>query len=236
MNSGGDVLARGARSAQFGTGDTDLSEFETDIALGRDGLEMKYGISTVELGDYVTRREAGERFDLKPVGTGTLSDELTVVDKRYNYLAEPVEVKSIEKTAPKFPAKTYGEFSPILDRLLIKRCHDENLEILEDGSARDKKTGFIIAAKYRQHSNTGIVLATGKFVVLGGHKIPMEEVVRVGDRVTYGDYNSEVFPMDQKIVVQLCDAVQMNYEEDEEGTRIVRVQDVRGIEREVTNG
>jgi hypothetical protein len=58
----------------------------------------------------------------------------------------------------------------------------------------------------------------------------MSEVVRVGDRVTYGDYNSEVFLMDEDKVKELCDAVQMNYEPDPEGLRIVRVQDVRGFE------
>jgi hypothetical protein len=51
--------------------------------------------------------------------------------------------------------------------------------------------------------------------------------------VTYGDYNSEVFLMDEAKVQQLCDAVQMNYEEDPEGLRVVRVQDVRGVEREI---
>ena len=59
--------------------------------------------------------------------------------------------------------------------------------------------------------------------------------VRVGDRVTYGDYNSEVFIMDENKVQELCDAVQMNYEPDPEGIRVVRVQDVRGFEREVPN-
>jgi hypothetical protein len=38
--------------------------------------------------------------------------------------------------------------------------------------------------------------------------------------------------MDEAKVQQLCDAVQMNYEEDPEGLRVVRVQDVRGVERE----
>jgi len=72
-------------------------------------------------------------------------------------------------------------------------------------------------------------------VIIGGQKVPMSDIVRVGDRVTYGDYNSEVFHMDEKRVIALCDAVQMNYEKDEEGLRIVRVQDVRLVEREVAS-
>ena len=63
----------------------------------------------------------------------------------------------------------------------------------------------------------------------------MEEIVSIGDRVTYGDYNSEVFVMDEKKVRELCDRVQMNYTEDPEGIRIVRVQDIRGFEREIPN-
>jgi len=58
MNSGGDVLARGAKSAQFAAGGSELSEFETDIAVGREGIEEKYGISFAELGQYIGRREA----------------------------------------------------------------------------------------------------------------------------------------------------------------------------------
>jgi co-chaperonin GroES (HSP10) len=108
------------------------------------------------------------------------------------------------------------------------------MELLKDGSVKNKKTGLIIAAKYRQHSNIGVVLAAGKFVILGGQRIPMEEVVRVGDRVTYGDYNSEVFTMSEERVKSLCDAVQFNYFEDEDGLRVVRVQDVRGVEPPIT--
>ena len=77
--------------------------------------------------------------------------------------------------------------------------------------------------------------ATGTMVILGGQRIPMEEIVSIGDRVTYGDYNSEVFVMDEKKVRELCDRVQMNYTEDPEGVRIVRVQDIRGFEREIPN-
>lgn len=197
MNNGGDVLARGARTAQFSAGGASVD----------DPIEL-HNVAPEELGSGIE-----------------------VIDRRHNYLME--SVPEAVQTPKKYADKKYGSFSPILDRILVKRCaagKDEKL--MEDGSVLNTKTGLITAAKYRQHSNTGIVLATGKFVMLGGQRIPMEEVVKVGNRVTYGDYNSEVFPMDPEKVEALCDAVQMNYEEDPDGLRIVRVQDVRGIESE----
>lgn len=111
---------------------------------------------------------------------------------------------------------------------------DENHEVLEDGSVRDKRTQFIVPAQYRQHSNTGIVLAVGNFVIMGGTRVELDEIVRPGDRVTFGDYNSEMFPMPKDKVLALCDALKVNYFEDPQGLRIVRVQDVRGIETPVS--
>ena len=196
MNNGGDVLARGAKTAQFAAGTASVN----------DPVEL-HNVAPEELGS-----------------------GLEVIDRRHNYLSETV--KEAPKAPKKFPEKKFGTFSPILDRILVKRCTESpDLKIMEDGSILNTKTGLITAAKYRQHSNVGIVLATGSLVILGGQRIPMEEIVRIGDRVTYGDYNSEVFPMDEEKVKALCDAVQMNYEEDPEGLRIVRVQDVRGTER-----
>jgi co-chaperonin GroES (HSP10) len=207
MNSGGDVLARGGKSAQFAAGSSrvdDPIQFNKSVAL----------------------EEAPIKDDL-----GNL---VSVIDRRPNYLSEPVDIKVVKLEEEKYPEKKYGHFSPILDRILVKRCpEDKDMELLEDGSVRNKKNGLIIAAKYRQHSNVGIVLATGAFVVIGNVRVPMEEVVRIGDRVTYGDYNSEVFPMKEDKVRELCDKVQMNYFPDDTGVRVVRVQDVRGIEREV---
>ena len=160
-----------------------------------------------------------------------LGSGITVIDRRSRFDSDPVK-----KAEPKFPEKKYGAFSPVLDRILIKRCAEgPDMKIMEDGSVLNMKTGLLIAGKYRQHSNIGIVLATGQFVILGGQRIAMSDVVRVGDRVTYGDYNSEVFLMDEARVQEMCDSVQMNYEPDPEGLRIVRVQDVRGVEREVVN-
>jgi len=107
---------------------------------------------------------------------------------------------------------------------------DKNLEVLEDGSVRDKRTKFIVPAKYRQQSNTGIVLAVGSFVIMGGTRIELSEIVKPGDRVTWGDYNTEIFPMPKEHVQNLCDDLKVNYFDDDQGLRIVRVQDVRGIE------
>jgi co-chaperonin GroES (HSP10) len=121
-----------------------------------------------------------------------------------------------------------------MDRILVMRISDDpDTELLEDGSTRNKKSGLITAAKYRQHSNVGIVLSTGHWVVVGGVKFPMEEFVNPLDKVTYGDYNSEVFPMDKKKVEALCDSIGVNYVEDAQGLRVVRVQDVRGVEKNV---
>ena len=237
MNQGGDVLARGGRSASFAASGGEVSEFEYDLKLRPELTKEKYGLNDAQIAEYIARMDNGERFDLKPAAlVEELGSGITVIDKRTNYLAAPVEVKAVEKAAPKYPDKNFSTAAPVLDRILIKRCaEDKDMELMEDGSVRNKKTGLIIAAKYRQHSNVGIVLAAGQFVIIGGQKVPMSDIVRVGDRVTYGDYNSEVFHMDEKRVIALCDAVQMNYEKDEEGLRIVRVQDVRLVEREVAS-
>lgn len=232
MNNGGDVLARGARSAQFAAGGGEMSDFEYDLRTRIEIVGQKYGLSVAEIEEYTIRLNAGERLDLKPAAlVEELGAGIEVIDKRRSYSQELEEVKAAPVPEKKWPEKTYSSFTPILDRILIKRCADgPDMKLMEDGSVFNTKTNLVIAAKYRQHSKVGIVLATGKFVILGGQRIAMSEVVNVGDKATYGDYNSEVFHMDEDKVKALCDAVQMNYEADEEGLRVVRVQDVRGIE------
>jgi co-chaperonin GroES (HSP10) len=236
MNNGGDVLARGAQSAQFSAGGSDLSEIEYDLRVRRDIVKEKYGITDEEVAQYDELISRGERFTLPTLAAReeelNSASGITVVDRRPNYFEDsPKEVTPAPK---KWPEKKYSSSTPILDRILVKRCAEgADMKIMEDGSVLNTKTGLVIAAKYRQHSNIGIVLATGKFVIIGMQKIPMSDVVRVGDRVTYGDYNSEVFLMDEAKVQELCDSVQMNYEADPEGLRIVRVQDVRTVEREM---
>ena len=235
MLGGGDLLARGGKSAQFAAGGGDLSDFEYDFKVRRDVVKGKYGLSDAEIEEYDIRITAGERFSLPTAAEREeqLGAGITVIDRRPTYNEEVEAVKVAPVAEKKWPEKNFSLFRPILDRVLIKRCADNaDMKIMSDGSVLNTKTGLVIAAKYRQHSNIGIVLATGKFVILGGQRIAMEEVVRVGDRVTYGDYNSEVFHMDEARVRQLCDAVQMNYEQDDEGLRVVRVQDIRGVASE----
>lgn len=229
-NRGGDVLARGERSAQFRAGVSELSEFEHDLAVGAENLRTKYGLSEAEIEHYQELRTSGERFDLKPVQAEELPSLVSNED-RWKSKVVPAKLK-------KFADRKYSDPTTILDRVLVKRVPEDpdKFEILQDGSLRDRDTGFVIPYAYRQHNNLGIVLKTGQFVILGGVKIPMEDVVRPGDRVKFGDYNSEVFTMDEKRVEELCDAVQMNFENDPEGLRVVRVQDIRTIERPVVEG
>src|ERR1039458_2083427 len=236
MLGGGDLLARGGQSAQFAAGGADLSDFEYDLRVRRDILKEKYGVSDEEIAEYDAKIERGERFSLSTAAQRAelLDIGITVIDRRPSYSEEVESIKDAPVAAKKYPEKKFSLFTPILDRILVKRCAEgQDMKIMEDGSVLNTKTGLVIAAKYRQHSNIGIVLATGQFVILGGQRVAMSEVVRVGDRVTYGDYNSEVFLMDEKKVQGLCDSVQMNYDPDPEGLRVVRVQDVRGIERPI---
>lgn len=235
-NRGGDVLARGERSAQFRGAGADLSEFEYDLTMKPETVGVKYGLSQLEVEAYLLRRSRGERLELKSVAVDEEpTDGRTELERRW-------ESKAVAVKPKKFAEVSYGDPTTILDRVLVKRIPDdpEKFEILEDGSLKDKTTGFVIPYAYRQHNNIGIVLAVGQFVILGGVRVAMREVVLVGDRVTFGDYNSEVFKLSTVKIQALCDAVQMNYEEDPEGLRVVRVQDIRVVERplpaEATNG
>ena len=201
---GGDALARGAKSAQFSTGGAAVDD-------------------EIVINPSVVSQEEEE-------------PTLTVVDRRRNYLDKlsGEDIRVAETETKEFPDKNYGTLVPILDRILVMRVSaNPDEEILEDGTVRNKKTGFIIPQQYRQHTNNGIVLAAGQFVVMGGIKTPLSEIVKPGDRVFYGDYNSELFPMDEKKVRAMCKALKVNYEHSEDGLRLVRVQDIRGIERPI---
>lgn len=158
----------------------------------------------------------------------TLGSGITVIDRRSQYNSEPVL-----KMEPKFPKKEYGLFKPILDKVLIKRIsEDENFEQLEDGSLRDKRTGFVIPAKYRQHSNLGVVLMVGDFVVMGGVKTDLMEIVKPGYRVLFGEYNAEKLKVPDEQVRAMCDAIEVEFEASED-LDVVRVQDIRGIYKPV---
>ena len=171
-----------------------------------------------------------DEIELKNVAPETeeLGAGITVIDHRSRFDSEPVK-----KAEPKFPEKQYESFQPILDRVLIKRVTDDkNMELLEDGSIRDKRTGFIIPAKYRQHSQTGVVLAVGNFVVMGGVKTRLSEIIKPGYKVLFGEYNAEKLKVPDEQVQAMCDAIGVEFEASED-LDVVRVQDIRGIYKPV---
>lgn len=233
--SGGDVLARGGKSAQYSTA-AGLSSFEDDLIFRPEIISEKYGLTQEEVDIWQQERIEGKHIpNLSTIAEIDERDalkegDLVVNDRRTQYELTSVdnEVTVAEK---KYPELQYAPFTPILDRILVMRVPlDPNLEVLEDGSVRDKRTKFIVPAKYRQHSNTGIVLAVGNFVVMGGQRIDLSEIVWPKCRVTFGDYNSEIFPMPKEQVQALCDSLHINYFDDEQGLRIIRIQDCRGVE------
>ena len=234
----GDKLARGCPTAQFAGASSNITDFENDmIYMTVSEVNEKYGLSQLEYDTYQHQREFGEHLpDLTPVALQeTLDVGFSISDHRKNYLSESTEAAAVKVEAPKkYPEPAYEQARPILDRVLVMIVADDpDTEILEDGSTRNKKSGLITSAKYRQHSNVGVVLAAGQYVVLSGMRFNMSEFVEVGDKITYGDYNSEVFPMDKKKAEAICDSLQVNYVEDPKGLRVVRVQDIRVVEKKV---
>ena len=169
-----------------------------------------------------------ELKNVAPEEEQDITNGVKVIDRRSSYNSEPVK-----KAEPKWPEQEYTLFAPILDRVLVKRiAPDKNMELLEDGSMRDKRSGFVIPAKYRQHANIGVVLAVGEFMVMGGIKIPLSEIVRPGYRVMFGEYNAEKLKVPDEQVMAMCDAIQVEFEASED-LDVVRVQDIRGIYKPV---
>lgn len=240
MLQGGDVLARGAHSAQFSAGGNTLTDFEADFVFkAASEVCEKYGLSVEEYDQYAVLRDSGQRLpDLKATEQQeTLDAGFSITDHRTNYLSEPIKVKVAEPVTKKYPESAFEPVQTIMDRLLVMVISDDpNVELLEDGSTRDKRTGLITAAKYRQHSNVGIVLLAGQWVITGGMRTCMWEIVQPGDKVIYGDYNSEMLPMSDEKAQELCDRIGVNYEKTEQGLRLVRVQDVRTVQRRVQQG
>lgn len=94
-------------------------------------------------------------------------------------------------------------FTPILDRVLIRRRKFESKSTIEVPDA------------YRQAERRGTIVALGQFVVAGGTRIPLTEILLVGDEVLFGEYNAEpieVAGIEGELV-------------------LVRVQDIRGVYR-----
>ena len=237
----GDRLARGDKSAQFG-GATTITDFENDfIYLGVEELCKKYALSQSEYDGYASLRDKGERLPDLPAFSEEqeLGPGFSIADHRKNYMEDAVqEAKKVEEKPNKFPEPEFEVPQTLLDRILVMRITDDpEEEFLSDGSTKNRRTGLITSAKYRQHSNVGIVLLTGQVVVLGGQKFPMSDFVKAGDKVTFGDYNSEVLHnLDPKKAEAMCDDLGINYVEDPDGLRVVRIQDVRYVERKkVTN-
>jgi co-chaperonin GroES (HSP10) len=237
MKNGGDVLARGCPTAQFAGASSDITEFENDfIYMTVEEVLEKYGLDQSEYDQYHFLRENGDRLpDLTPVALQeTLEVGFSISDHRKNYLSEDTEAAAVKEEAPKkYPESSYEPMQTLLDRILVMVVSDDpNIELLEDGSSRDKRSGLISTAKYRQHSNVGIVLLAGQWVVVGGVKTPMWEVVKPGDKVIYGDYGSEKMPETfNKKAEAICDSIGVNFEKTEQGIRIVRIQDVRTVEK-----
>lgn len=237
MNQGGDVLARGGKSANF-AGAATVTQFEDDLIFRLEEVEEKYGLTQEEVDRYEAARLNGEEIpNIPSVAEKNAALKVTVTDRRTAYLENSAlgATNPVAETPKKFPVPQFDMPQTILDRVLVMRVpENSDFEILEDGSARNKRSGLIVAAKYRQHSNTGIILLIGRSVNVGGVSTPMWEIVNPGDRVTFGDYNSEVYPLDPKKAEELCDKIGVNYETDSQGIRIVRVQDIRLVERRLT--
>jgi co-chaperonin GroES (HSP10) len=237
----GDKLARGDKSAAFVGAGSVVSDFEQDtVFMSVAEVMEKYGLSQAEYDLYHAQRENGDRLpDLTPVALQVgLDAGFSVADHRHNYLSEATAPAPVKAEAPKkYPEPEFEPMQTLMDRILVMVISDDpNEELLEDGSTRNKTTGLISTSKYRQHSNVGIVLLSGQWVVVSGVKIPMSELVKPGDKVIYGDYGSEKMPETFNIKAEaICDSIGVNYQSTEQGIRIVRVQDIRTVERRVVN-
>lgn len=222
----GDRLAAGQKSAAFGGAGSAITDYEQDFTfMGMDEVCKKYGLNQAEYDTDAAWRLSGEKLpDRKPVGQE--KELFTIKDLRRNYFSEPVA-----EQPKKYSEPTYEPVQTLMDRVLAMVISDDpNIELLEDGSTRDKRTGLIQTAKYRQHSNVGIVLLAGQWVVMGGIKTPMSEIVSPGDKIVFGDYGSEKFNLSDEKAEALCDKLGVNYEKTEQGMRIIRVQDIRTVE------
>jgi len=116
--------------------------------------------------------------------------------------------KTTQESVDSVTEPKYTPFSPIMDRVQVKVIE----EMVKD------EQGVLMPPKYRQHSNMGVVIAIGQWVILGGKQIPLGEVIQPGDKVLFGEYNCEKF-----------DGV------DGEEYELIRVQDIRGVWRLIQN-
>jgi hypothetical protein len=68
----------------------------------------------------------------------------------------------------------------------------------------------------------------GDFVVMGGVKTDLSDIVKPGYRVLFGEYNAEKLKVPDEQVMAMCDAIQVEFEASED-LDVLRVQDIRGV-------
>lgn len=93
------------------------------------------------------------------------------------------------------------DFQPVLDRILLRKIE-----------APQVKNGIAIPETY-QESNKYEVVALGDFVMFGGERVPLTDLLSIGDVVLVSQYNVE----------------RVEIEEGE--FWLSRIQDVRGKQR-----
>lgn len=91
-------------------------------------------------------------------------------------------------------------FRPILDRVLLRKIVK-------------KQEGAVVIPDQFQESSTYEIVALGDFVMFGGVRVALSEIVEVGDHVLVGHYN-----------IEPCEV-------NGEKLFLSRVQDIRGRER-----
>lgn len=188
--------------------------------LASGGHSAQFSAGTTHVDDLV---------ELKNVFPET-EESFSVTDRRPSYLSLP-SIGPEEEEEKNIDLNEYEPLKPILDRVLVKRVlTDPNLKELEDGSVVDLRTGIVTPAKHRQHSNIGVILAIGDFVYIGGTQIALSSFLKPGDRVTFGDYNSEIFHAEEEQVKEWCRQVNIPFVDDPESVRLIRAQDIRGVE------
>jgi len=91
--------------------------------------------------------------------------------------------------------REYENPVPIFNRILIKKGAKETIW-------GDQK--IVIPEFIQKAPNQGAVVAASEFYIVDGKKFPMDELVKQGDLVTFGQFNVEDIQLDGEDFV-LCD-------------------------------